>query len=97
MYNSQKAENYDTMYPLIGGLIRDEKESVVHSQHTLFPFKIFFGNSLLHLYATKKEEKERWVQSIKEAIGYSDLKDYYDLQVTFWGSFYVGFQYRKRS
>lgn len=69
------------MYSLIGSLIREESEEIMLAKSVLYPFRIFFGPSYLHLYAIKKEEKARWVQALKEAIGYSNLSDYYELRV----------------
>ncbi len=70
------------IHSLVGGLIREEGEHLMLSKHVLYPFKIILGASFLTLYAIRKEEKDKWVQAIKEAIGYSNLSDFYDLKVS---------------
>ncbi|MDR3582291.1 MAG: hypothetical protein P4L67_03395 [Candidatus Pacebacteria bacterium] len=32
-------------------------------------------------YALKKDEKTAWMKALKEAIGYSNLYDFYELKV----------------
>lgn len=68
------------MFSLAGSLIREEIEELMQQKLVLYPFKIHFGPNQLVLYALKKEERAKWVQTLKEAIGYSNLSDYYDMK-----------------
>jgi len=69
------------MYSLSGCLIREELEEIMQTKTVLYPLKIFFGPNTLQLYALKKEERIKWVQVMKEAIGYANLSDYYEMKV----------------
>lgn len=69
------------MYSLIGSMIREEVEELMQAKMVLYPFKFFFGPNQLQLYALKREERDTWMTMIKEAIGYSNLSDYYELKV----------------
>jgi serine/threonine protein kinase len=45
----------------------------------LFPFMLIFPNKRRIYYFKTKEEKERWMEGIKQSIGYCNLYDFYDL------------------
>ncbi len=79
-YTGKQDENHIAMYSLIGCLIREEMEELMQSKMVLYPFRLFFGPHQVQLYALKLEERARWVAAIKEAIGYSNLSDYYELK-----------------
>lgn len=46
----------------------------------LFPFTIIFGPNQQTFYATKKDDRAKWVQVLKDACGYSSLAQYYELK-----------------
>lgn len=47
----------------------------------MFPFKITYPSKQVRIYyATIEEEREIWVKSIKSAIGYISIEDFYDIQ-----------------
>ena len=69
------------IYPLIGSLINDNFEDLVVTKFRMYTFELITGHSKIRLYTLKKEEKDKWVQYLKEAIGYSNLTDFYVLDV----------------
>ena len=46
----------------------------------LHPFMLIFSNKRRIYYLNSAEERDKWVQKIKMAIGYSNLHDFYELQ-----------------
>jgi len=74
------------IYSLIGSLINENVEEIFVTKFVLFAFKIFFGSTVVQLFAIKKEEKAKWVKALKAAVGYSNLSDFYDLKVFFLAS-----------
>jgi serine/threonine protein kinase len=68
------------MYSLVGVFIKDEVEEVLDKKHVIHPFKLIFPNKTRLYYLRTKQAKEEWIKAIKEAIGYSNLFDYYDMK-----------------
>ncbi len=68
------------MYSLIGSFVKDEIEEVLPTKVVLYPFSILFGETQVHLYALKKEEKTGWLAAFREALNYSSLADFYDIK-----------------
>ncbi len=87
-YNSKSDTENNGMYSLTGSFVREELAEIMQKKLPLYPLRIYFGPTQLVLYAIKKEECDKWVKALKEAIGYSNLSDYYELKVWvfFWGS-----------
>ena len=81
-YKSRKDKDNDGMYSLTGCYIKDEKPEQIQKNLFMYPLLISFGSSKLVLYAVKPEEQKSWTQSLKKAIGYSDLTDFYELGQT---------------
>ena len=49
----------------------------------LHPFKLIFPpNKARSFYLTDRDEKDRWVNAIKEVIGYSNVFDFYEIKHT---------------
>lgn len=47
---------------------------------TVYPFKIVFPKNQIRIYYTAyAEERDLWVNAIKSAIGFLNVKDYYDI------------------
>ncbi len=68
------------MYSLTGSFIRVELPELVQEKLALYPFRLFFGHSQMVLYALKREEMMKWVNALKEALGYTNLSDFYDMK-----------------
>lgn len=69
------------MLSLSGVFIKNEQEETEDGL-TLYPFMLIFPNKRRIYYLRTKEDKDRWMNSIKKAIGYSHFFDYYDVQDT---------------
>lgn len=83
VYKNQKEEKHKGMHNLVGVFIKDEMEEYLDSTTVLYPFTLIFpGNKPRTYYLLKKEDKEKWVAQIKKVIGYSNLFDFYDIEIT---------------
>jgi len=45
----------------------------------MYPFLLIFPNKKRVYYLETKEERDLWIEKIKEAIGYSNFFDFYNL------------------
>ena len=78
-YNSKNDTESNGMYSLAGSYVKQELADIVQKKLPLYPLKIYFGPSQWTLFAIKKEESDKWAKALKDAIGYSNLSDYYEL------------------
>eukprot|EP00826_Nyctotherus_ovalis_P030707 TRINITY_DN2451_c0_g1_i10.p1 TRINITY_DN2451_c0_g1~~TRINITY_DN2451_c0_g1_i10.p1 ORF type:complete len:468 (-),score=156.94 TRINITY_DN2451_c0_g1_i10:465-1868(-) len=78
-YNSKNDTESNGMYSLAGSYVKQELADIVQKKLPLYPLRIYFGPSQWTLFAIKKEESDRWAKALKDAIGYSNLSDYYEL------------------
>ena len=62
-------------------MVKEELAEVMQKKLPLFPFKLFFGQTQLALYSIRQDERTKWVKAMKEAIGYANLSDFYDMKV----------------
>ena len=71
------------MHSLVGVFIKDETEEQLDSTTVLYPFKLIFPpNKARSYYLTSKEEKVKWLNAIKNVIGYANMFDYYQINKT---------------
>jgi hypothetical protein len=83
VYKSKKEEKHKSMHSLVGVFIKDEIEEQLDSTTVLHPFKLIFPtNKVRSYYLLTKEDKKKWMDAIKEVIGYSNLFDFYDIKET---------------
>ena len=69
------------MHSLVGAYIREEKEEQLENGTTVYPFKLIFPpNKGRTYYLLSKEERDSWVKVIKNAIGHSNLEDFYEIK-----------------
>lgn len=68
------------MQSIAGVFIKSEMEETQDDNSVLHPFMLIFPNKRRIYYLETKEERDQWVEKIKQAIGYSNLHDFYDLQ-----------------
>ena len=78
-YKSKTSTESDSMYSLTGCFLNQGAPELVQKNVYVFPIIIHLGASKLTLYAVKKDDQDKWVKALKEAIGYSDLTDFYEL------------------
>ena len=83
VYKSQKEEKHKGMHNLVGVFMKDDLEEYLDSTTVLYPFTLIFpGNKPRTYYLLNKDDKEKWMDAIKKAIGYSNLFDYYEVKET---------------
>jgi calcium-dependent protein kinase len=68
------------MHSLVGVYLKDELEEFLDKKTVLYPFKLIFPNKARTYYLLSKTDKEKWMDAIKKAVGYSNLFDYYELK-----------------
>lgn len=83
VYKSKNEEKHKGMHNLSGVFIKDDSEEYLDSTTVLYPFTLIFpGNKPRTYYLLNKDDKAKWMTAIKQAIGYSNLFDYYDIKET---------------
>ena len=80
VYKHKDDATHKTMVNLIGVFIKDEPEEVLDKKNSLFPFTIIFPNKQRTFYLQKKEDRDMWMTMIKQAIGYANLFDFYEVK-----------------
>jgi len=80
-YKKKDDERHKDMHSLVGIFIKSEKDEVLEGTSTiLYPFKIIFPiNKVRVFYCRNLDERDKWVQHIKSAVGYSSIEDFYDI------------------
>jgi serine/threonine protein kinase len=68
------------MQSLAGVFIKSEIEEMMEDKTVMYPFMLIFPNKRRIYYLETKESRDQWVAKIKQAIGYANLHDYYDLK-----------------
>ena len=70
------------MHVLVGTFIKELPEEQT-TEGTMWPLKIMFPPTKSRiLYFSTQKDQQNWVLTIKEAIGYSSVIDYYDITHT---------------
>ena len=71
------------MHNLSGVFIKDENDEFFDGKATVYLFTLIFPHNVERTYYHRtKEAKERWMSVIKQAIGYSNIDDFYDIKET---------------
>ena len=81
-YKDQEKKNFLGMHNLSGCFVQEEIEKVTLEGQNYYIFEIFFNNKskTRKYYTPDIEIKNKFVQKIKEAIGYMKFTDYYELK-----------------
>ena len=79
----EATNHHKRMHILVGSYIKEELEEIMDKRNVLYPFSIYTGKKIRTYYAATMPEKAKWVIAIKEAIGYSNLFDYYEIGVNY--------------
>ena len=80
-FKTKEDTNYQKIFTLTGSFVKDGGMEKFSSKVTMYSFSLIFPQKTMKFYVTKSEEKEGWLKSIKEAIGYSSLYDFYKIEV----------------
>ena len=80
-YKKKDDERHKDMHSLVGIFIKSEKEETLEgSTTTIYPFKIIFPiNKVRVFYCRNRDDRSKWVQHLKTAVGYSSIEDFYDI------------------
>jgi len=79
-YKNQGDQRHKDMQSLAGVFIKSEMEETFDDGTVFYPFMLIFPNKRRIYYLETREERDQWVCKIKEAIGFADLHDFYDIQ-----------------
>ena len=83
VYKNKQEEKHKSMHSLVGVFVKNEMEEQLDSTTVLHPFKIIFPpNKVRTYYLLSQEDKEKWLNAIKQVIGYSNLFDFYEIKET---------------
>ena len=71
------------MHSLVGVFIKsDKEEQLENSTAMIYPFKIIFPmNKVRVYYCRNRYERSKWLHHLKNAVGYSTIDDFYEIQV----------------
>jgi hypothetical protein len=81
-YKNFGDSKHKVMKSLSGVYIKEEANTLHETGEPLFPFTLIFPNKRRIYYLKSLEEKNKWVNAIKNAIGYSSLSDFYEVGAT---------------
>ena len=68
------------MQSLAGVFIKSEMEELMEDNSVMYPFMLIFPNKRRIYYLETKDERDQWVEKIKQAIGYANLHDFFELK-----------------
>lgn len=79
-YRKQQEEKHKGMHSLVGVYVLEEEQEKLENGVALFPFKLIFPNNKARTYYLLNEaERNEWIKVIKQAIGYTEVSDFYDI------------------
>lgn len=72
-YKRKEDERHKDMHSLVGIFVKSEKEEQLEGSNTfIYPFKMIFPNNKVRVfYCRNRDDRSKWVQNIKAAVGYS--------------------------
>jgi hypothetical protein len=81
-YKRKEDERHKDMHSLVGIFVKSEKEEQLEGSSTfIFPFKMIFPNNKVRVfYCRHRDDRTKWITNIKQAAGYSQIEDFYDIQ-----------------
>jgi calcium/calmodulin-dependent protein kinase I len=78
-YKSKKEAQHKNLYILVGVYITKEEPEMFQDELKLYPFTLVFPHKSRTFYCIKESECNGWIKVLKEAVGYSDFFDFYEL------------------
>jgi len=79
-YNTQSDKDLIKLVNLSGVFVKKEVEEEEINGEILYPFEIIMQSSKKIFYAKTQEDREVWIEALQEAIGYSNLFNFYDIK-----------------
>lgn len=80
IYKHKDDTTHKTMVNLISVFIKIDEEEQLDKKNTLYPFTLIFPGKERTYYLLNKDERDKWVAQIKNAIGYASLTDFYEVK-----------------
>ena len=77
-YKNDKKEDLLGMHNLSGCFVRENGEKKINDEK-MFCFCVQFSSKARNYYSITKESSMKWVNSLKEAIGYKSFFEYYEM------------------
>jgi len=78
-YENKDDAKHKGMYSLIGVFVKEDDDEFSTEKSTLYPFQLIFPHKIRTYYADSQANRDEWVLSIKKAVGYANLYDFYDM------------------
>lgn len=73
--------DHKTLVTLINVFLKIDPEEPLDKKNVLYPFTLTFPpNKDRQFFLLSKDDRDNWVAKIKEAIGYANLTDFYDVK-----------------
>ena len=79
-YKNQGDQKHKDMMSLAGVFIKSEVEEMIDDNTLMYPFMLIFPNKRRIYYLETREERDQWVERIKQAIGYANVDDFYQMK-----------------
>ncbi len=80
-YKAKDDVEYTKLYELSGMFVKHEDTQETIEGVPAFPFRLHLRQSAIIFYAQTQESRTAWVQTLREAIGYSNLFAFYSIHV----------------
>jgi len=80
VYKRKDDKEHKTMVNLISVFLRVDPDEQLDKKNTLYPFSLIFPNKERTFYLLSKDDRDKWMNEIKRAIGYASLTDFYDVK-----------------
>jgi len=77
-YKNNQKDTFEGMHNLSGTFIQENGHKVLNYVK-YYSFSIIFQNKARNYYCSNKNTAKLWVQKLKEAIGYQNFFDYYEI------------------
>ena len=81
-YKNSNRDELQGMHNLSGTFIQSSPVKTEFQGKVFYSFSILFSNRTRTYYCTSKEEVDSWVLNMKEAIGYQNFADSYEMSKT---------------
>jgi len=77
-YKNEKKEEMLGMHNLSGCFVKENGEKKIN-EDILYSFTVQFSSKTRNYYCYKQENANKWVEELKESIGYKSFFDYYEM------------------
>ena len=80
VYRAKDSNKHKILHSLVGAYIKNEADVKIDGA-TLYSFKLIFpSKTVRQYYSMNQAQKDEWMMAFKQAIGYTNIFDYYDIK-----------------